>query len=173
MASLSSADSTDASFADWFHDNPSGTAAQYVTSIGGMANTGAGTSWNDIHSGSHDFISAADTIVLGSTNTTDKRVVVSVNNLTGVTYGSVFNLMDWSTLGLTHDDSALSAMGAFSVTNNLQLQDISSISPGLAWDTSLFDSYGIIVVVPEPDRLLFLMLGLLGLLARRRRRVLA
>jgi hypothetical protein len=81
--------------------------------------------------------------------------------------------MDWSTLGLTHDDSALSAMGAFSVANNLQLQDISTISPGLAWDTSLFDSYGIIVVVPEPGRILFLMLGLLGLLARRRRRAVA
>jgi len=171
--SLSSADSTDTSFADWFHGNPGGTAADYVTSVGGIANTGSGTSWNDTHSGSHDFISAAGTMVLGSTNTNDKRVVVSLNNLTGVTYGSVFNLMDWSTLGLTHDDSALSAMGAFSVANNLQLQDISSISPGLAWDTSLFDSYGIIVVVPEPGRLLFLMLGLLGLLARRRRRVLA
>lgn len=171
--SLTSADSTDTGFAAWFHANPGGTAADYVTSVGGIANTGAGTSWNDIHSGSHDFISAADTIVLGSTNTTDKRVVVSLNNLNGVTYGSVFNLMDWSTLGLTHDDSALSAMGAFNVANNLQLQDISSISPGLAWDTSLFDSYGIIVVVPEPGRLLFLMLGLLGLLARRRRRAVA
>ncbi|MBN8421692.1 MAG: autotransporter-associated beta strand repeat-containing protein [Verrucomicrobia bacterium] len=166
---LTTADSTDSGFATWFHANPGGTAADYVASIGGIANTGSGTSWNDVHSGGHDFISAADTIALGSTSTTDKRVVVSLNNLSGVTYGSVFNLMDWSTLGLTHDDSALSTMGAFSAANNLQLQDLTSFSTGLAWDTSLFDNYGILVVVPEPGRMLFLMLGLLGLLSRRRR----
>jgi len=170
---LTTADSTDAGFATWFHANPGGTAADYVASIGGIANTGSGTSWNDVHTGSHDFISAADTIALGSTSTTDKRVVVSLNNLSGVTYGSVFNLMDWSTLGLTHDDTALSAMGAFSVANNLQLQDLTSFSPGLAWDTSLFDSYGILVVVPEPGRMVFLMFGLLGVLSRRRRRLVA
>lgn len=171
--SLTTADSTDTAFAAWFHANPSGTAADYVSSIGGIANTGAGTSWNDTHAGSHDFISAADTIVLGSSSTADQRVVVSLNNLSGVTYGSVFNVMDWSTLGVTHDDSALSAMGAFSVANNLQLQDLTSFSAGLAWDTSLFDSYGILVVVPEPGRLLLIMLGLLGLLLRRRRRLTA
>ncbi len=167
---LTTADSTDSAFVAWFQANPGGTAAQYVASIGGIANTGAGTSWNDIHSGNHDFISAADTIVLGSTSTTNALVTVSLNNLSGVSYGSIFNIMDWSTLGGTHDTSALSAMGTFNVANNLQLQDLSSFSAGLAWDTSLFDSFGILVVVPEPNRVLLLMFGLLGLLARRRRR---
>jgi hypothetical protein len=41
---------------------------------------------------------------------------------------------------------------------------------GFAWDTSAFNSHGILVVVPEPSRAFFILLGLLGLMLRRRRR---
>jgi hypothetical protein len=45
---------------------------------------------------------------------------------------------------------------------------------GQSWDTSLFNTHGVIVVVPEPSRALLLLLGLFGLISRRRRnRVLA
>jgi autotransporter-associated beta strand protein len=162
---VTTADSIDGNFATWFHTN-GGTAAAYLTSVGGIGST----TWNDTPTtGNHDFISAADTIVLGSSATTDKRIAISLNSATGLTYGSIFNLLDWSTLG-TKDGTSLSAMsgaGNFNILDNLQLE---ALSGGLAWDTSVFNSYGILVVVPEPSRALFLMFGLLGLLMRRRRR---
>ena len=166
---VSTADSTDTTFANWLHDTTSHptltTAADYLTTVsGGIATTG----WNTGHGGvsSHDFISAAGTISLGSSSSSSSLVAVSANGLTGATYGSIFNLMDWSTAGV-RDGAALSSMGSFSLSN-LDLTN-ASLSGGLAWDTSLFDTYGILVIVPEPSRVLFLMLGLLGLLARRRR----
>ncbi len=161
---VTTADSIDGSFATWFHANPGGTAAQYVATL----NNGiADTTWNTGHTGDHDFITAAGTVVLGSSATLDKRVVVSLNNASGLAYGSVFNLLDWTTAG-TLDGSSLSAMasGNFNVADNLLL---GALSGGLDWDTSLFNNYGIIVVVPEPSRALLLLLGLLGLLVRRRR----
>ena len=162
---VTSADSIDGNFAAWFQANPGGTAADYVATLtGGLADT----NWNDAPTGDHDFITAADTIILGSSATTDKRIVVTLNSPTGLTYGSVLNLLDWSTLGIK-DGTALSGMGSggFSVLDNLQLD---SLSGGLGWDTSLFNSSGILVVVPEPSRVLLLMLGLFALMLRRRRR---
>jgi len=157
---VTSADTIDGSFAAWFHDNSTLTAAGYVATLsGGISDT----SWNSGHAGNHDFISTAGTIVLGSSTA---KIVVSLNNLTGATYGSVFNLLDWST-ATTKDGTSLSTMGTFTEGNNLQLE---TLSGGLAWDSSLFNNYGILVVVPEPSRALLLMLGFLGLMFRRRRR---
>ncbi|MBE2285205.1 MAG: autotransporter-associated beta strand repeat-containing protein [Prosthecobacter sp.] len=163
---VTSADSIDAGFAAWYQANPGGDAAGYLASLsGGIADT----TWNNAPAGSHDYISASGTIVLGNTSTGDVRVAVSLNGLTSVTYGSVFNLLDWSKASTT-DQNSLSTMsgGAFSLAN-LQLEDFSGALSGFAWDTSVFDSYGILVVVPEPSRALFLLLGLFGLLMRRRR----
>ncbi|MBB5031378.1 autotransporter-associated beta strand repeat-containing protein [Prosthecobacter vanneervenii] len=164
---LTTADSVDSGFVAWFNAN-GGTAADYVASLNGGTGTIANTTWNNGHDGSHDFISASGTILLGSSAGTDARIYVSANNLTGATYGSIFNLIDWSTASIK-DGTALSAMGSgsFSVTDNLVLD---SIGAGLTWDTSLFNNYGILVVVPEPARMILLMFGLLGIAIRRRRR---
>ncbi|WP_395716295.1 autotransporter-associated beta strand repeat-containing protein [Prosthecobacter sp.] len=163
---VTTADSIDGSFATWFHAN-GGTAAAYLDTL---TNGIADTTWNSAPTGvGHDFISAAGTIVLGSSGTADKRIAVSLNSVTGLTYGSIFNLLDWSTLGIK-DGTSLSAMsgaGGFNIADNLLLE---ALSGGLAWDTSVFNSHGILVVVPEPSRALFLMLGLFGLMLRRRRR---
>jgi autotransporter-associated beta strand protein len=72
-------------------------------------------------------------------------------------YGDVFDLMDWSAVA--------SISGATSF-------DFSSVvlGDGLVFNSQLFSSNGIIVVVPEPSRALLIMLGLLGLMLRRRRR---
>lgn len=167
--SLGSADSVDSGFVAWFNANGgNGTAAQYVASLNGGSGTITDTTWNTAHAGSHDFVTASGTILLGTSAGTDSRITVSTTNLTGATYGSIFNLMDWSTL-TTKDGTALSAMGtgSFSVTDNLVLD---SLGAGLSWDTSLFNNYGILVVVPEPSRMFLLMFGLLGLCIRRRRR---
>ena len=72
-------------------------------------------------------------------------------------FGDVFDLLDWAAVG--------------GVTGSTGY-DFSSImlSPELGWNTDLFASNGILVVVPEPSRAILLLLGLLGLMMRRRRR---
>ncbi len=164
---VTTADSVDSGFAAWFQTN-GGTAAQYVASLNGGTGTIADTNWNTGHAGSHDFITAAGTLNLGTSAGTDTRVTVSSNSATGLGIGSIFNLIDWSTFA-GKDGTALSSMGSgsFSVTDNLML---GSLPGGLGWDSSLFNNYGILVVVPEPSRALLLLLGLFGLMIRRRRR---
>lgn len=73
-------------------------------------------------------------------------------------YGDVFKLIDWSATG-----SSIVGTTTFDYTGVV-------LGGGLSFNTDLFASDGIIVIVPEPSRLLFLLLGLAGLLIRRRRR---
>lgn len=82
--------------------------------------------------------------------------------------GDVFNLLDWTGL-----------MGGSFNANGTQLStggmhgdfDLPSLSGMLAWDTSAFTSHGVLVVmiVPEPGHMQLLLLGLFGILHRRRR----
>lgn len=139
---------------------------QYHDGIGGAADTalsylqGIGSSsvaaWNSSTPGNHDFINlGSGTLSLG----TGAGTVTVLNNgytILGAQVGDVFNLIDWGAYS-----------GAFSASSDFSLPDLSS--SGLAWDTSAFTTYGIIVVVPEPSRVLFFMLGILGLCLRRRR----
>lgn len=69
-------------------------------------------------------------------------------------YGDIFDLLDWS------------ATGPISGTPTF---DLPTLSGGLAFNTDLFASRGLIVVVPEPSKAVMMLLGLLGLLMRRRR----
>jgi hypothetical protein len=85
----------------------------------------------------------------------------------------VFNLIDWKSASIigggfdTGGSSSYLALGNI-IAGDLDLPTLGS--GGWAWDVSLFASHGILVVVPEPSRALFLLLGLLGLMLRRRRR---
>jgi autotransporter-associated beta strand protein len=69
-------------------------------------------------------------------------------------YGDIFDLMDWTTA------APVSGTPTF---------DLPTLSGGLAFNTDLFATNGLIVVVPEPSRAVLMLLGLLGLLMRRRR----
>ena len=81
--------------------------------------------------------------------------------------GDVFNLLDWQgVMGGTFD-----AGSGFSSGGILGDFDLPTLGLGLAWDTSAFSTYGVVVVVPEPTRALLLLLGLFGLVTRRRRSV--
>lgn len=75
-------------------------------------------------------------------------------------YGDIFDLLDWSWTSTADNISGTPSFDFSSVT----------LGTGLAFNTNLFASNGIVVVVPEPSRTLFLMFGLLGLMLRRRRR---
>jgi hypothetical protein len=68
-----------------------------------------------------------------------------------------FDLLDWTTL-----------LGDPNLANHLDLTS-STLSGGLTWDTSQFNSTGIISVTPEPSRVVLLAAGILGVVLRRRR----
>lgn len=87
--------------------------------------------------------------------------------------GDVLHLMDFSsvTSGITGTFQAVSDPTHPFVAGGTVIGDLDlpSLPSGLLWDTSLFQSQGILVVVPEPGRAVLFMLGL-GILFFRRRR---
>lgn len=82
------------------------------------------------------------------------------------TFGDVFNLMDWASANPNSFDAG-GAWRTGGLLGDLELPDLGA--SGLLYDTSLFFSHGIVVVVPEPGRAALALLGLSALLLRRRR----
>ena len=89
-------------------------------------------------------------------------------NLSAAATGDLFNLFDWvgSLAGTAPGTGGANTFTAGGAVGNI---DLPTLTGGQIWDTSAFATHGIIVVVPEPSRLLLLMVGLLGLFFRRRR----
>ncbi|WP_050028141.1 autotransporter-associated beta strand repeat-containing protein [Verrucomicrobium sp. BvORR034] len=90
--------------------------------------------------------------------------------------GDAWDLMDWAVVnsggtlalnGFTIGDRFRT--GADNGLYDLDLPDLSAYGADLKWDTSLFASHGILVVVPEPGRICLLLLGMGALFFRRRR----
>jgi len=73
-------------------------------------------------------------------------------------FGQVFQLLSWSTIEST----------AISNTPDFDLPDL-SVSHGLQWDTGLFQSHGVVMLVPEPGRAVLVLIGLCSMVLRRRR----
>ncbi|MEZ5387974.1 MAG: autotransporter-associated beta strand repeat-containing protein [Prosthecobacter sp.] len=120
------------------------------------------TLW-DSSAGSHDRINGTGTLTLTSGGTIS---VTNPGDTYNIMHGDIFNLMDWASISLGTFDLG----GGYRAGGLLGDLDLPSIDAALAWNTSLFSSHGILIVVPEPSRALLLMLGLLGLMLRRRRR---
>jgi autotransporter-associated beta strand protein len=72
-------------------------------------------------------------------------------------FGDVFDLLDWATLS-----SSMTGTASFDFSGLV-------LGTGLALNTDLFASHGIIVVVPEPSRAVLLLMALCALALRRRR----
>jgi hypothetical protein len=77
--------------------------------------------------------------------------------------GDIFKLLDWASVGTTN---SIAGTGSFNLSTDLVLPSLGS---GLSFDTSAFTTYGVVVVVPEPGRVVLLFGGLLMLGLRRRR----
>lgn len=120
---------------------PSGTPLQQDT-LNGLAG----------NLGNHDYVNVTGALQLSGNG----RIAVTNYGGYSPAYGDLFNLMDWFRL----------FEGDFNVAADLSLP---ALPAGQVWDTSLFFSHGVIVVVPEPSRALFLLLGLCVLFIRRRR----
>jgi autotransporter-associated beta strand protein len=98
------------------------------------------------------------TLVSGTTSAPAITGTVALLGGYSPVYGDVFDVLDWGFSGaMTSTPSSFDFGGI-------------TLGSGLAFNTDLFASNGIIVVVPEPSRALLLMLGLFGLMLRRRRK---
>jgi len=136
------------------------------------------TLWNvaPASQANHDYINLTgmdSTLSIGdraSGTFGDGSVLVS-GMLGSVQVGQVFNLIDWSGAAITGNFD-VGMFSRYDATNNVIAGDLDlmSLGAGFGYDVSAFTTYGIVVIVPEPSRALFLMLGLLGLMLRRRRR---
>lgn len=138
------------------------TALAYLNANGGTGGTPYTTIWGAAGS-TYDSIQLTNgTFTLGDTSGGTIRLINSSN----YTMGTIFKLLDWSGLGT----GTLLDAGGFNpnASNNLDFAVV--LDAGLAWDTTAFTTYGVIVVVPEPSRILLIMLGLVGLMLRRRRK---
>lgn len=94
--------------------------------------------------------------------------VVSDGYLVNAGAGDVFNLIDWSSVNAAGFNAGGTYRAGGELGSNLLLPTLGS---GLAWDTSLFTSHGILIVttVPEPGRMMLVLLAGAAWGLRRRR----
>ncbi len=153
--------------------NLAGTAAAY---LGTHATAGAGgtpdsiyTQWNTV-SGNYSSLSlTGQTLSLGASSGGTPTILVQTAGSSSLASGDIFKLMDWASItsGTAGSIGTPSGSSAFTTASDLYLPDLAS---GLHWDTSAFASYGIVViVVPEPSRMVLMLFGLAALFMRRRR----
>lgn len=124
----------------------------------------------------HDYINLTgmgSTLSIGdrASGTFGDGSVLVGGMLGSVQVGQVFNLIDWSGAAITGNFD-LGGFNRYDATNNVIAGDLDlmSLGAGFGYDVSAFTTYGIVVIVPEPSRALLLLLGLFGLMLRRRRR---
>ena len=148
-----------------------GTTRNISSTFGSFASTAA---WVDSIPGSHaaflagssgtsDYLDVQGALTL---NANGGITVAATNGYTGA-FGDVFNLLDWTSIvnnGFTvpnrYDDGTAAGL----------MFDLPTLSSGLTWDTSLFLDYGTVVVVPEPSRVVLGLMGVVGMIMRRRRK---
>lgn len=106
-----------------------------------------------------------DKIVLASTGTGILDFTSMTAGSIGVTFAGAY------TPGLGHSFDLLDWSGVSGLTASLLNLSTSGFDPSWVWDTSQFTTNGTlsIVLVPEPSRILTLMIGFATVLRRRRR----
>ncbi len=143
----------------------------HATAGGGSTPDSIYTQWNTV-SGTYSSLSlAGQTLSLGGSSGGTPTILVQTTGTPSLAQGDIFKLLDWSSIATGTADSIGTPSGssAFTTANDLYLPELAS---GLQWDTSAFASYGIVVItviVPEPGRMVLMLLGLAALFMRRRR----
>ncbi|HSJ01188.1 MAG: autotransporter-associated beta strand repeat-containing protein, partial [Verrucomicrobium sp.] len=117
---------------------------------------------------SHDAITVNGTLTLGTreAGTYGSGTILLVNDEYLSALGDVFNLLDW--VGMIQGGFNVSS-GVFAGSTSVGDLDLPALQAGHSWDTSAFMTQGILVVVPEPSRVLLLLLAATSITLRRRR----
>ncbi len=104
--------------------------------------------------GNHDHLEITGTLTLNAGG------AISVTSV-GYTpvFGDVFNVLDWGSLTKNGFNDAVTGGDLI----------LPSLGDGYVWDTSLFEGYGTLVVVPEPGRAACLLCSLVLFALRRSR----
>ncbi|WP_265592841.1 autotransporter-associated beta strand repeat-containing protein [Verrucomicrobium sp. BvORR034] len=117
----------------------------------------------------YDKVDVKGTLTLG----TDTRFTVTyAAGTTDFAVGSVFNLLDWTTI-LTGGNSNGALGNGTRGAGLLGDMDLPTLGAGKFWDVSQFYTHGIIFVagaVPEPSRVVLLLIAFGAAVMRRRRR---
>ncbi len=116
-----------------------------------------------------NVVSDYDRIVAGGTLTqqTGARIVVEPNGFVAA-YGQSYNLFDWVGVGsFSSNIGALNRDGSDDDLTDLDLPSL--VGTGFTWDVSQFATSGVVMIIPEPSRVVLLMLAGLAILGRRRR----
>ena len=104
------------------------------------------------------FATRADLLRVGGTLTLNPGATLSVSagSMSGWAAGDQWKLIDWTTL-------------TGSTTDTFTSYDLPTLGGGLVWDTSQLYTLGTILIVPEPTKALLIVIGMVGMMARRRR----
>lgn len=138
---------------DAFGGNIIGSAG-YITYLAAYATSTAGD---------HDRVQAGGSI----TQAAGAVITVLPNSFTPAV-GQIFNLLDWqSTFTASANLGPTLRTGAEDDLLDLNLPSL--VGTGYFWDVSQFATTGLVVIVPEPSRALFLLIGLTLVTLRRRR----
>ena len=111
----------------------------------------------------HDYMYVGGALTLNANG----RIVVSNFGSYAPSVGDVFNLLDWASI--TNNGFVIGSRLQTGVETNVDLDLPALADASWMWDTSRFGTLGVLIVVPEPGRVSFLLLGLMSLLLRRRR----
>ncbi|WP_170157000.1 beta strand repeat-containing protein [Roseimicrobium gellanilyticum] len=118
--------------------------------------------WNGAAIGDHDSIVVSGTLTLG------KGGQIVVEGWTPA-FGDVLDLFDWTSV-LINDFNNGAALSGNSRQGGL-IGDLAlpTLGAGLSYDLTLFNTSGLLVVVPEPGKAFLLFFGLAAFCLRRRR----
>lgn len=118
-----------------------------------------------------------DRLIVGGAFGLDAASSITVTLGSGAVLGyqDTFDLLDWSGVDIPlsyydNGDGLRTGGTADNALWNLDLPDLAAFNAGWIWDVSQFGSTGVIAIVPEPSRAVLMLMGLAGLMLRRRRR---